>query len=185
VDISKITIEMSETLRDLQAEILQLDGKAIIQLVAPSRAVVGAGISGHLILEDKVAGAYHHSVLNIVARPLARVSPQVVSFRKKKNDSGGESWNASFLVRAVEGNSSTVIEKGTNQENGLITVGFKVDGSVSAVVKQTEINKRTHRVDVVLSSKEEALPDEVNIHWTVRTTFGDVLIGGKGFFEKE
>jgi hypothetical protein len=175
-----LDVELSPELRDMEKKIVIRNGKAFIELTAPAVAIGYSGISGEIHVVENVNKIRASARITFLTRPLARVSPELVTFRKTEVGS----FSANFLVQAVDQFSESS-SKESARENGLLDIDFKIDKRFQTNVNMQKINNKLWRYSVTLVDKESSkLPEKVNFLMGVKTSLGSREISGLGYFQE-
>ncbi len=175
VELNRLQVQLSESLKDLVAKVAVVDGKPVILVSGPTANLGVAGIIGEVMVRDPELEIRAATRVSFLKRPIVRISPLNIRLVRNSED---EIYSANVLVQAVD----QIVENGSDKVKNLIqTIECHADKHELQVSK-TRINDQLYRVKLTLTPAADEDLDEVEfpIEWKVVSLLGVWEVSGTG-----
>ena len=176
VELNRLEIQLSESLKDLVARVEVVDNKGAIVVSGPTISLGLAGIVGEVKVRDPLLAIQASTRVSFLKRPAVRISPLVIRFTKA--DPEKEIFSANVLIQAVDKKSENGMDK---VKNLIQSIECRADEHELQVSK-TQINDQLYRVNLTFSPSigQDLDESDFSIEWKVDSLSGVFEFSGIG-----
>ena len=175
VDLNRLQVQLSDSLKDLVARVEVVDGKSAVVVSGPTVSLGLAGIIGDVKVRDPVLELQAATRVSFLKRPAIRISPLIIRLVKKPD---GECYSANVLIQAIDQR----VEAGSEQVKNLIQ-SIECRANIHELqVSKTRINDQLYRVMLTFSPADGQILDEseFSIEWKVVSLLGVSEVASTG-----